>query len=60
MLTVHFSAYEAKKVVYPFKAYWLRDLPTGLTFNNRAFCPHFIYVFLYLSENKKQLVPLTP
>ena len=44
---------------YPFKAYWLRDAPTGLTFNNRTLCPHCIYV-LYLFENKQRLVPLTP
>jgi len=33
----------------PFKAYWLRDAPTGLTFNNSMLCPHCIYVFcIYL------------
>jgi len=35
-----------------FKAYRLRDAPTGLTFNNCAFCPHCIYVFcIYLRTN---------
>jgi hypothetical protein len=35
-----------------FKAYWLRDAPTGLTFNNCTFCPHCIYVFcIYLRTN---------
>jgi len=29
----------------PFKAYLLRDAPTGLTFNNCTLCPHCIYVF---------------
>jgi len=32
---------------------------TSITFNNCTFCPHCIYVFLYLSENKQRLVPLT-
>jgi hypothetical protein len=37
----------------PFKAYWLRDAPTGLRiFKNCAFCPHCIYVFcIYLRTN---------
>jgi len=34
------------------KAYWLRDAPAGLTFNNFTFCPHCIYVFcIYLRTN---------
>ena len=45
--------------ISPFKAYWLRDAKTSLTFNNCTLCPHCIYVFLYLSENKQRLVPLT-
>ena len=37
---------------YPYKAYWLRDSPTGSTFNNRTLCPHCIYVFrVYLRTN---------
>jgi len=33
----------------PFKAYWLRDAPTGLTFKNCTFCPYCICVFcIYL------------
>jgi len=36
----------------PFKAYWLRDAPTGLTFNNCTLCPHCIYMFcVYLWAN---------
>jgi hypothetical protein len=36
----------------PFKAYWLRDAPTTLTFNNCRLCPHCIYVFcIYLRTN---------
>jgi len=36
----------------PLKAYWLRDAPTSLTFNNCIFCPHCIYVFFtYLRPN---------
>jgi len=32
-----------------FKAYWLCNAPTGLTFNNCMLCPHCIYVFcIYL------------
>ena len=35
-----------------FQAYWLRDPPTGLTFNNCRLCPHCIYVFcIYLRTN---------
>ena len=35
-----------------FKAYWLRDTPTSLTFNNCTLCPHCIYVFcIYLRTN---------
>ena len=34
------------------KAYWLRDAPTVLTFNNSTFCPHCINVFcIYLGTN---------
>ena len=36
----------------PFKAYWLRDAPTGLTFNNCTLCPQCIDVFcIYLRTN---------
>jgi len=36
----------------PFKAYRLRDAPTGLTFKNFTFCQHCIYVFyIYLGTN---------
>jgi hypothetical protein len=39
-------------VIYPFKAYWLRDAPTSLIFNNCTLCPHCIYVFcIYLRTN---------
>jgi hypothetical protein len=35
-----------------FKAYWLRDAPTGLTFKSCTFCLHCIYVFcIYLRTN---------
>ena len=35
-----------------FKAYWLRDAPTSLTFKNRTLCPHRIYVFCsYMRTN---------
>jgi len=38
--------------VYPLKAYWSRDAPTDLTFNNCKLCPHCIYVFcIYLRTN---------
>ena len=37
---------------YTFKAYWLSDASTGLTFNNCTLCPHCIYVFcIYLRTN---------
>ena len=36
----------------PLKAYWLRDAPTSLTFNNCTLCPHCINVFcIYLRTN---------
>ena len=35
-----------------FKAYWLRDAPAGLTFDNCTLSPHCIYVFcIYLRTN---------
>ena len=34
----------------PFKAYWLRNAPAGLTLNNCTLCPHCIYVFCIISE----------
>jgi len=38
--------------VEPFKAYWSRDAPTSLRFNNCILCPHHIYVFcVYLRTN---------
>jgi hypothetical protein len=37
-----------------FKAYWSRDAPTGLTFNNFMLFPLCIYVFsIYLRTNSK-------
>jgi hypothetical protein len=40
------------RIFSPFKAYWLRDAATGLTFNNRTLCVHRIYVFcIYLTTN---------
>jgi hypothetical protein len=39
-------------VHYPFKAYWLREAPAGLTFNSYMFCIYCIYVFcIYLGTN---------
>jgi hypothetical protein len=36
----------------PFQAYWFRDAPTSLKFNNCTLCPHCIYVFcVYLRKN---------
>ena len=38
--------------IQPFKAYWLCDTPTSLTFKNRTLCPHCIYVFcIHLRRN---------
>jgi hypothetical protein len=31
----------------------------SLTFNNCTLCPHCLYLFFYLSENKQRFVPLT-
>ena len=37
---------------WPFKAWWQRDTPTGLTLKNSRFCPHCSYVFcIYLRTN---------
>jgi len=39
-------------VDYPVKAFWLRDAPAGLTFNNCTLCPHCINeFFIYLRTN---------
>jgi len=44
----------------PFKAYRLRDAPTGLTFNNWTLCRHCIYVFcIYLRKKKQGIFPHT-
>jgi len=40
------------------KVCWLHDASTGLTFSRCTLCPHCLCV-LYLSENKRRLVPLT-
>ena len=46
------SVYSAVRTGSLNKAYWLRDAPTGLTFNNCTLSPHCIYVFcIYLRTN---------
>jgi hypothetical protein len=40
--------------IYSSLTFWLRDASTSLTFSNRTFCPHCIYVLC-----KQRLVPLT-
>ena len=45
-------------VLWPFKAYWLCNAPTGLTFNNCTFCPHCIYVFCIYLRTKSDLCHL--
>ena len=42
----------------PFKAYWLRDAPTGLTFNSCRLCPHYIDVFCIYLRNNSELCHL--
>ena len=49
-----FSRYGIK----PFKAYWLRDAQTSLTFNNCTLCPHCIYVFCIYLRTKSDLCHL--
>ena len=46
-------AFESWNMLYkPLKAYWSRDAPTNLTFNNCTLCPRYIYVFcIYLRTN---------
>jgi hypothetical protein len=43
----------------PFKAYWLRDAPAALTFNNSTFRLNCIYVFYIYLRTKQRLVPRT-
>ena len=44
--------HSAADIRKPFKAYWLRDAPASLTFNNCTLCLHCIYVFcIYLRIN---------
>ena len=43
----------------PFKAYWLREAPADLTFQQLYVLPTLYLCVLYLSENKQRLVPLT-
>jgi hypothetical protein len=46
------SALPGQTHCWLFKAYWLRDTPTGLTFNNCMLCQHCICVFcIYLRTN---------
>jgi len=46
------SVYSAVRTGSLNKAYWSRDAPTSLTFNNCTLCPHCIYVFcIYLRTN---------
>ena len=43
---------------YPFKAYWLRDIPTSLTLNNCTLCPHCIYAFCIYPRTNSNLCHL--
>ena len=46
------SVYSAVRTGSLNKAYWSRDTPTSLTFNNCTLCQHCIYVFcIYLRTN---------
>jgi len=38
-----------------FKAYWLRDALTSLTFKDWTLCPHYIYVFCIYPRTKSDL-----
>jgi len=40
------------------KAYWLRDAPTGLTFNNFMLCRHCIYVFCVYLRTSNDFCPI--
>ena len=42
---VPFQEEACSNLTEPFKAYWLRNAPTGLIFNNFTLRPHCIYVF---------------
>ena len=44
------SVYSAVRTGSLNKAYWSRDAPPGLTFNNCTLCPHCIYVFCIIWE----------
>jgi len=41
-----------------FEDYWLRDAPTGLTFNNYTLCPHRIYVFCINLRINSDICPI--
>jgi len=50
--SVVWGAKKTWHILSPFKAYWLCDAPTSLTFNNCTLCPHCIYGFcIYLRTN---------
>jgi len=43
------AVYQVGMTTLTFKAYWLRDAPRSLTFNNCTLCPNCIFVFcIYL------------
>jgi hypothetical protein len=51
---LHIQSHEKlRSQILPFKACWLLDGPTGLTFKNIIFCRHSIS---YLSQNKQQIL----
>ena len=45
MLNIERFVIRNKNDVNLFKAYWLRDATTSLTFNNCTLCPHCVYAF---------------
>ena len=47
-----------KQVLQPFKAYWSRDAPKCLTYNNCTLCPHCIYVFCIYRRTNSDLCHL--
>jgi hypothetical protein len=47
-----------RSVPWPFKACWLRDAPTSLTFSNCTLCPHCMYVFCIYPRTNSDLCHL--
>jgi hypothetical protein len=57
-LKFHWDSENSNVMLNFFKAFWLRDAPTGLTFKNFTFCPHCIYVFCVSLRTNSDFCPV--